>query len=136
MFSLLDICTLLGRHLLGPAAGYGRWTRSSTPSVRTTRRCAILYEIAETSRTPSGMADRSNRYHLPHHERAPRAGPTSAVGWRGWRGFSAHRQGSQCHLRGVRDAGKQEATEAHRLAGPGGHQQRPNLVSVVRTHHL
>jgi hypothetical protein len=42
--------------------------RSSTPSVRITRTCAIPYRTTETSNTPSGMADRSSHYHLPRHE--------------------------------------------------------------------
>jgi hypothetical protein len=44
-----------------PAEVSGHWTTSSMPSARITRICA-------TSSIPSGMADRSSLYHLPHHE--------------------------------------------------------------------
>jgi hypothetical protein len=44
---------------------------SSMPSARTTRICVIPSGTAETSSTPSGMADPSNLYHLPHHEEDP-----------------------------------------------------------------
>jgi hypothetical protein len=47
------------------------WTTSSTPSARTIRICAISSRTIETSSTPSGMADPSNPYHLPHHEEDP-----------------------------------------------------------------
>jgi hypothetical protein len=95
-------CTPLGYQLLGPtvcpAAGYTCWMRSLTPTVRTITRCTTLYEIVGTSRTPSGMADRSNRYHLPHHEESPSSQANLSSRVEGWRGFSAHRQGSQCHF--------------------------------------
>jgi hypothetical protein len=42
--------------------------RFSTLSAHTTRRCATLYKTNGTSRTLSGMADRSNCSHLPLHE--------------------------------------------------------------------
>jgi hypothetical protein len=54
-----------------PAEANEHWTTSSTPSARTTRICVIPSGIAETSSTPSGMADPSNLYHLPHHEENP-----------------------------------------------------------------
>jgi hypothetical protein len=41
---------------------------SSTPSVCTTRTCATPCGTAETSNIPSGMANHSSLYHLPHHE--------------------------------------------------------------------
>jgi hypothetical protein len=44
---------------------------SSTPSARTTRICIIPSGTAETSSTPSGMANPSNLYQLPHHEEDP-----------------------------------------------------------------
>jgi hypothetical protein len=47
------------------------WTTSSTPSAHTTRTCVILFGTAEISSTPSGMADLSSLYHLPHHEEDP-----------------------------------------------------------------
>jgi hypothetical protein len=46
--------------------------RSSTPSVCTKGRFATLYETVGTSRTLLGTTDRSNRYHLPHHEESPK----------------------------------------------------------------
>jgi hypothetical protein len=51
-----------------PAEANEHWTTSSTPCAHTTRICVILFGTAETSSTPSGMADPSNLYHLPHHE--------------------------------------------------------------------
>jgi hypothetical protein len=54
-----------------PAEVNEHWTTSSTPSARTTRICVIPSRTAETSSTPSGMADPSNLYHLPHHEEDP-----------------------------------------------------------------
>jgi hypothetical protein len=51
-----------------PVEANGHWTTSSTPSARTTRKCATPYGTAGTSSTPSRMADRSSLYHLPHHE--------------------------------------------------------------------
>jgi hypothetical protein len=50
------------------AEASGHWTTSSMPSARITRICATPYGTAETSSIPSGMADRSSLYHLPHHE--------------------------------------------------------------------
>jgi hypothetical protein len=55
-----------------PAEANEHWTTSSTPSARTTRICVIPSGTAETSSTPSGMADPSNLYHLPHHEEDPK----------------------------------------------------------------
>jgi hypothetical protein len=54
-----------------PAEAHEHWTTSSMPSARTTRICVIPFGTAETSSTPSGMADPSNLYHLPHHEEDP-----------------------------------------------------------------
>jgi hypothetical protein len=45
---------------------------SSMPSACTTRICVILFETAEISSTPLGMADPSNLYHLPHHDEDPK----------------------------------------------------------------
>jgi hypothetical protein len=47
------------------------WTTSSTPSAHTTKICATPSGTAETSSTPSRMADPSNLYHLPHHDEDP-----------------------------------------------------------------
>jgi hypothetical protein len=41
---------------------------SSMPSARITRICTTPCGTVETSSIPSGMADRSSFYHLPHHE--------------------------------------------------------------------
>jgi hypothetical protein len=54
-----------------PTEANEHWTTSSTPSARTIRICVILFGTTETSSTPSGMADPSNLYHLPHHEEDP-----------------------------------------------------------------
>jgi hypothetical protein len=51
-----------------PVEGYGHWMKSSTPSSRITRTCATPFGTAGTSSTPSGMADHSSLYRLPHHE--------------------------------------------------------------------
>jgi hypothetical protein len=51
-----------------PAEANEHWTTSSTPNAHTTRTCVILFGTTEISSTPSGMADPSNLYHLPHHE--------------------------------------------------------------------
>jgi hypothetical protein len=51
-----------------PVGASGHWMTSSTPSVCTTRTCATPCGTAGTSSTPSGMADHSSLYHLPHHE--------------------------------------------------------------------
>jgi hypothetical protein len=51
-----------------PTEANEHWTTFSTPSARTTRTCVILFRTAEISSTPSGMADLSSLYHLPHHE--------------------------------------------------------------------
>jgi hypothetical protein len=51
-----------------PAKASGHWTTSSMPSARITRICATPCGTAETSSIPSGMADPSNLYHLPHRE--------------------------------------------------------------------
>jgi hypothetical protein len=54
-----------------PTEANEHWTTSSTPSARTTRTCVILFGTAENSSTPSGMADLSSLYHLPHNEEDP-----------------------------------------------------------------
>jgi hypothetical protein len=51
-----------------PVEASGHWTTSSMPSARTKRTCATPCGTAETSSIPSGMADHSSLYHLPHHE--------------------------------------------------------------------
>jgi hypothetical protein len=51
-----------------PTEANEHWTTSSTPNARTTRICVIPSGTAETSSSPSGMADPSNLYHLPHHD--------------------------------------------------------------------
>jgi hypothetical protein len=55
-----------------PVEANEHWTTSSTPSAHTTRICVIPFGTAETSSTPSGMADPSNLYHLPHNEEDPK----------------------------------------------------------------
>jgi hypothetical protein len=42
--------------------------RSSTPSSRTTRTCSTPCRTVGISKTPSGMANHSSRYRLPHLE--------------------------------------------------------------------
>jgi hypothetical protein len=54
-----------------PAEANEHWTISSTSSACTTRICVILFGPAEISSTPSGVANPSNLYHLPHHEEDP-----------------------------------------------------------------
>jgi hypothetical protein len=54
-----------------PAEASRHWTTSSMPSARITRICATPCGTAETSNIPSGMADPSNLYHLPHREEGP-----------------------------------------------------------------
>jgi hypothetical protein len=50
-----------------PAEVIEHWTTFSMPSARITRICATPCETAETS-SPSGMAEPSDLYHLPHRE--------------------------------------------------------------------
>jgi hypothetical protein len=54
-----------------PAEVNEQWTTSSTLSARTTKICVTPSGTAETSSTPSGMADPSILCHLPHHEEDP-----------------------------------------------------------------
>jgi hypothetical protein len=54
-----------------PAEASGHWTTSSMPSAHITRICATPCGTAKTSSIPSGMADPSNLYHLPHREEGP-----------------------------------------------------------------
>jgi hypothetical protein len=54
-----------------PAKVNERWSTSSTPNVHTIKTCTTPFGTAETSSTPSGMADPSNLYHLPRHEEDP-----------------------------------------------------------------
>jgi hypothetical protein len=65
-------CTPPGHSSLEPAAHpveeYGHWMKSLTPSACITRTCATPYGTTGTSSTPSGMADRSSLYRLPHCE--------------------------------------------------------------------
>jgi hypothetical protein len=51
-----------------PAEASGHWTTSSMPSARITRICTTPCETVDISSIPSGMADLSNFYYLPHHE--------------------------------------------------------------------
>jgi hypothetical protein len=70
------------------------------------------FRTAETSSTPSGTADPSNLYHLPHHEEdlgnldnlSSRMGEEVEHSPRRWRG--------QHHLWRTRVSRKQEAVEA------------------------
>jgi hypothetical protein len=51
--------------------------------------CATPYETAVTSSTPSGMADHSNLYRLPHHEESfASPGSLSSRKGRGWSLFA------------------------------------------------
>jgi hypothetical protein len=54
-----------------PTEASGHWTTSSMPSARITRICATPCGTIEISSILSGMADRSNFYHLPHREGGP-----------------------------------------------------------------
>jgi hypothetical protein len=65
-FMLLDHPSLLLE--VHPAEASGHWTTSSMPIARITSICATPCGTVETSSISSGMADRSNLYHLPHHE--------------------------------------------------------------------
>jgi hypothetical protein len=51
-----------------PAEASGHWTTSLMPSAHIIRICTTPCGTAETSSIPSGMADPSNLYHLPHRE--------------------------------------------------------------------
>jgi hypothetical protein len=51
-----------------PAEANKHWMKSSTPSARIARTCITPYGTAGISNTPSGTADRSSLYHLPHRE--------------------------------------------------------------------
>jgi hypothetical protein len=68
-FTLLEHPSLMPE--VHPAEASGHWTTSSMPSANITRICATPYGTMETSNIPSGMADRSNLYHLPHREGGP-----------------------------------------------------------------
>jgi hypothetical protein len=68
-FTLLDHLSLVPE--VHPAEASRQWTTSSMPSARITRICATPCGTAETSSILSGMADRSNLYHLPHREEDP-----------------------------------------------------------------
>jgi hypothetical protein len=75
------------------------WMTSSMPSAHLTRICATPYGTAESSSIPSGMADRSSLYHLPHHEEGLASPAASATGrGRGW-SILVRRRGGQHHLR-------------------------------------
>jgi hypothetical protein len=64
-----------------PAEVSGHWTTSSMPSACITRICATPCGTAETSSIPSGMANLSNLYHLPHREEGPASlGPQQQEG--------------------------------------------------------
>jgi hypothetical protein len=73
------------------------------------RICATPYGTVETSIIPSGMADRSSLYHLPHHEEglASPDGLSNRKG-EGW-SIPTRRRGGQRHLRRTRVAGEQKA---------------------------
>jgi hypothetical protein len=51
-----------------PMEASGQCTTSSMPSAHIRRTCATPCGTAETLSIPSGMADHSSLYHLPHHE--------------------------------------------------------------------
>jgi hypothetical protein len=115
-----------------PTEASGHWTTSSMPSARITRICATPYGTAEISSIPSGMADRSSLYHLPHHEEglASPGGLSNRKG-RGW-SIPARRRRGQRHLRRTRVAGEQKVAEAQRPIDTGGNHQCPSPLSVVR----
>jgi hypothetical protein len=96
------------------------------PSARITKICDTPCGTAETSSIPSGMADRSSLYHLPHHEEgmASPGGLSNRKG-EGW-SILVHRRGGQRHLRRTRVAGEQKATEAQRPTYTSGNHQCPN----------
>jgi hypothetical protein len=94
------------------AEGNRHWMKSSTPNARTTRTCATPYRTAGTSSTPSGMADHSSLYHLPHHKESPASpGSLSSRKGEGW-SISMHRQGHQRHLWRSWSTGEQEVAKA------------------------
>jgi hypothetical protein len=95
-----------------PAEASGHWTTSSMPSVPITRICATPCGTEETSSIPSGMADHSSLYHLPHHEEGLASPATSATGRGRWWSVLARRRGGQRHLRRARVTREQKATEA------------------------
>jgi hypothetical protein len=68
-FTLLDHSSLVPE--VHPVEASGHWTTSSMPSAYITRICATPCVTVETSNIPSGMADHSNLYHLPHREGGP-----------------------------------------------------------------
>jgi hypothetical protein len=68
-FTLLDHMSLIPE--VHPTEASRHWTTSSMSSARITRICTTPCGTAETSSIPSGMADRSNLYHLPHREEDP-----------------------------------------------------------------
>jgi hypothetical protein len=128
--------TLQGHPSLVPeghlAEASKHWTTSSTPSVRTTRICATPCGTVEPSSIPSGMADHSSPYHLPHHEEG-RASLGSLSNRKGMgRSIPARRRGGQHHLRRTWVAGEQKAAEAQRPTSTGGSHQHPSSLPVVR----
>jgi hypothetical protein len=116
-----------------PAEANVHWMTSSTPNVCTIRTCATPFGTAETSSTPSGMANPSNLCHLPHHEEDPenldnlnsRKGRRRSIPTRRWR--------SQRHIWRTWVAREQEAAEAQRPLDTGGGHRSSRPVSMVRT---
>jgi hypothetical protein len=115
-----------------PTEASGHWMTSLMPSARITRICATPCGTAETSIIPSGMADRSSLYHLPHHEEglASPDGLSNRKG-EGW-SIPTRRWGGQRHLRRTWVAGEQKAAEAQRPTCTSGNNQCPSPLSVVR----
>jgi hypothetical protein len=110
----------------------GHWMTSSMPSAHITRICTTPCRTAETSSIPSGMADRSNLYHLLHREEGPASlDDLNNRKGRRW-SIPARRRGGQRRLQRTRVAGEQKATETQQLADTGGNHQCPRPLSVVR----
>jgi hypothetical protein len=116
-----------------PAELNEHWTTSSTPSARTTGICATPCRTAETSSIPSGMADPSNLYHLPHREEDPENldNHSSRKGEEVEHSLASTERSR--HLRRTRVAREQKATEAQRSTDIGGDHQCSHPLSVVRT---
>jgi hypothetical protein len=107
----------------------GHWTKSSTPSVRTTRTCTTPYITVETSNILSGMADRSSHYHLPYHEESLASLGSLSSRKRGGVELSHALTGrSTSYL----EAMGHKKTKAQRSAGPDGYDQCSGPLPMVR----
>jgi hypothetical protein len=116
-----------------PAEASGHWTTSSMPSAHITNICATPCRTAKTSSIPSGMADPSNLYHLPHREEGPvNLDNLSSRKREEVEHFHASTERSTSSSE---DTGrkKQKATEAQRPIDTGDNHQCPRPLSVVST---